>query len=375
MKKDNYKSLGKYIQQTDVRNVEFCDYPLLGVSVEKKLIPSVANTVGTDFSNYKILFPNEFVFIADTSRRGDKIAIALNKTGMPALVSSAYTTFKVDEECLLSDYLLLWVVRPEFDRYARYMSHGSVRELFSWEEMCKVTLPVPPIEEQRRIVSEYQTVEARIKNNEALIQKLEETAQAIYHHTFVEGIDEENLPEGWRKESLYNSAIFLNGLPCQKYEDERGLLPVLKIRELSQGFSDDASNRVDESFPEEYVVKSGDIIFSWSATLIVDFWCHEDCALNQHLFKVTSDKYPKWFVFMWIQHYITIWKRLISAKATSMGHIKKEDLQNAMVLVPTENVFIDLDKKIGALFNYLNTLKQELHLLRKLLSLLTSKLA
>lgn len=198
MKQDNYKSLGQYIQQTDVRNTNLCEYPLLGVSVEKVLIPSVANTIGTDFSKYKILYPNEFVYIADTSRRGDKIAIALNNTENPALVSSAYTTFKVDEDYLLSDYLMLWVSRPEFDRYARFMSHGSVRELFSWEEMCNVLLPVPPIEEQRRIVAEYQTVERRIKNNEAMIQKLEETAQAIYHHTFVEGIDENNLPEGWR---------------------------------------------------------------------------------------------------------------------------------------------------------------------------------
>lgn len=200
MRKSDYQPLGKYIEQVNVRNRDLTVTNLMGVSIEKRFIPSIANTIGTDLSPYKIVKPGQFAYGPVTSRNGDKITIALYNGNEDCIISQAYEAFRIkDTTQLLPEYLMMWAKRPEFDRYARYMSHGSVRELFSWEEMCNVMLPVPPIEEQRRIVSEYQTVERRIANNEALIQKLEETAQAIYHHTFVEGIDEENLPEGWSK--------------------------------------------------------------------------------------------------------------------------------------------------------------------------------
>ena len=377
MRKSDYQPLGKYIEQVDLRNRDLRELPLLGVSVEKKLIQSVANTNGTDMSSYKILKKSEFVYIADTSRRGDKIAFALNNTDNDVICSSAYTTFRIkDTTQLLPEYLMMWAKRPEFDRYARYMSHGSVRELFSWEEMCNVMLPVPPIEEQRRIVSEYQTVERRIANNEALIQKLEETAQAIYHHTFVEGIDEENLPEGWRKDVLYDIAEFLNGKPCQNFATiESHFIPVLKIRELGLGYTDKDSDKVVNTFPKEYIIHYGDLVFSWSATLFVDFWCYKEVALNQHLFKVTSNEFPLWFCYLWIKYHISIWKNIITAKAVSMGHIKKNDLQSAVVFIPTKKEMQDLDSMIAPLFNYMMNLKRENIHLRTLLSLLTSKLS
>ena len=377
MRKNDYQPLGKYIEQVDLRNRDLRELPLLGVSVEKKLIQSVANTNGTDMSSYKILKKSEFVYIADTSRRGDKIAFALNNTDNDVICSSVYTTFRIkDTTQLLPEYLMMWAKRPEFDRYARYMSHGSVRELFSWEEMCNVMLPVPPIEEQRRIVSEYQTVERRIANNEALIQKLEETAQAIYHHTFVEGIDEENLPEGWRKDVLYDIAEFLNGKPCQNFATiESHFIPVLKIRELGLGYTDKDSDKVVNTFPKEYIIHYGDLVFSWSASLFVDFWCYKEVALNQHLFKVTSNEFPLWFCYLWIKYHISIWKNIITAKAVSMGHIKKNDLQSAVVFIPTKKEMQDLDSMIAPLFNYMMNLKRENIHLRTLLSLLTSKLS
>jgi len=199
MNRPDYQPLGKYIEQVNVRNRDLSITNLMGVSIEKKFIPSIANIIGTDLSPYKVVKPGQFAYGPVTSRNGEKITIALYDGEEDCIISQAYESFRIkDTNELLPEYLMMWAKRPEFDRYARFMSHGSVRELFSWEEMCNVLLPVPPIEEQRRIVSEYQTVERRIQNNELLIKKLEETAQAIYHHTFVEGIDENNLPEGWR---------------------------------------------------------------------------------------------------------------------------------------------------------------------------------
>lgn len=199
MKKGDYRPLGDYIELVNERNSDLAITNLVGVSIEKKFIPSIANIIGTDLSPYKTIRHYQFAYGPVTSRNGDKITIALYKDTKDGILSQAYEVFRIkDENKLMPEYLMLWVQRPEFDRYARFMSHGSVREIFSWEEMCNVMLPVPPIAEQRKIVGQYQTIERRIKNNEALIQKLEATAQALYHHTFVEGIDKENLPEGWR---------------------------------------------------------------------------------------------------------------------------------------------------------------------------------
>ena len=162
--KDGYKQLGQYIRQVDVRNKEGKEENLLGVSVQKRFIPSIANTVGTDFTKYKVVKKGQFTYIPDTSRRGDKIGIALLEDYDEGLVSNVYTVFEVvDTEQLLPEYLMLWFSRPEFDRYARFKSHGSVREVMDWDEMCKVELPVPPIEKQREIVNAYNTISKRIE--------------------------------------------------------------------------------------------------------------------------------------------------------------------------------------------------------------------
>ena len=150
-------------------------------------------------SSYKIVEPRQFAYGPVTSRNGDKVSIALYKDDEKAIVSQAYTIFEVkNKQELLPEYLMMWFRRPEFDRYVRFKSHGSAREIFSWEEMCDVGLPVPSIEQQQKVVSEYEAVTRRIRLNEQIVAKLEETAQALYRKMFVDGINKENLPEGWR---------------------------------------------------------------------------------------------------------------------------------------------------------------------------------
>ena len=162
--KERYRLLGDFIRQVDVRNTDGKEENLLGVSVQKMFIPSIANTVGTDFTKYKVVKRGQFTYIPDTSRRGDKIGIALLTDYDEGLVSNIYTVFEVkDENELLPEYLMLWFSRPEFDRYARFKSHGSVREIMDWDEMCKVELPVPSIDKQRSIVKAYQTITERIE--------------------------------------------------------------------------------------------------------------------------------------------------------------------------------------------------------------------
>jgi type I restriction enzyme, S subunit len=183
--KSNYKKLGQFIQQVSIKNSDLRVDNLLGVSITKKFIKSIANTIGTDMTTYKIVKKNQFTYGSITSRNGDKISIALLQED-EAIVSTSYTVFEIiDTNELLPEYLMMWFTRPEFDRYARYMSHGSTREAFGWEEMCDVELPVPSLEKQKEIIKEYHTITDRIKLNESLNQKLEDTAQSIYKEWFV----------------------------------------------------------------------------------------------------------------------------------------------------------------------------------------------
>jgi len=202
--------LGDYIREVNVRNRDEKVTNLQGVSISKMFIPSIANTIGTDMSTYKIVKPGQFAYGPVTSRNGDKVSIALYKESEGSIISQAYTVFEViDHDALLPEYLMMWFRRPEFDRYARFHSHGSAREIFDWDELCDVMLPIPSITRQREIVSEYGTLTKRIRLNEQMIQHLEATAQALYRKTFVDNIDKENLPEGWRMGTLEEVAYYV----------------------------------------------------------------------------------------------------------------------------------------------------------------------
>ena len=172
--KSNFKKLGGYIRQIDLRNSDagLGEDNLYGISVTKEFIISHANLVGVTFDSYKVVAPRRFAYIPDTSRRGDKIAISLNKFGEDIIVSSICSVFEIiDENQLLPEYLMLWFMRPEFDRYARFMSNGSAREVFDWDCMCGVELPVPSISEQRKIVHDYQVITDRIELLQGIIAK------------------------------------------------------------------------------------------------------------------------------------------------------------------------------------------------------------
>ena len=181
-----YKILGNYIRLVDERNKNLAVTKLLGVSISKKFIPSIANIVGTDLSNYKIVRTGQFAYGPVTSRNGEKISIAyLDEED--CIISSSYTVFEVEnKEELDPEYLMLWFSRPEFDRYARYKSHGSVREIFDWNELCMVELPVPDIEKQRKIVKAYKTITDRIDLKQKINDNLEATLTAIFKKMFIE---------------------------------------------------------------------------------------------------------------------------------------------------------------------------------------------
>lgn len=183
--KSNYKKLGSFIRQVDVRNRDLAVNRLLGVSITKKFIESKANTVGTDFHNYKVVHRGQFAYGPVTSRNGDKVSIALLVED-ECIISSSYSVFEIiDQHQLIPEYLMLWFSRPEFERYARYKSHGSVREIFDWDQMCNVELPVPSYEEQLEIVNNYRTISERIELKKKINDNLESQTQLFFDFLFL----------------------------------------------------------------------------------------------------------------------------------------------------------------------------------------------
>lgn len=370
-----YKRLGDYIREVNVRNRELKVTKLVGLTIDKAFIPSVANVIGTDLSNYKVIQREQFACSLMQVSRDGKMPVAMFEED-EAIMSPAYPMFEViDKTVLMPQYLMMWFSRSEFDREASYYAVGGVRGSLTWEDFCNMKLPIPSITRQHEIVAEYETLTNRIRLNNQMIQNLEATAQALYRKTFVGNIDKENLPEGWRIGMLTDIATYLNGTACQKYEtDGMDFLPVLKIRELSQGCCDEDSDHVEVTIPHDYVINTGDVVFSWSATLFIDIWCGGKCALNQHLFKVSSSVFPKWFYFLWTHKHIAEWKRLISAKATSMGHIKREDLESAQVIIPSDDTLKDMDAQMNPLFEMYILKKQENLKLTEFQSLLLAEM-
>ena len=238
--KEGYRLLGDFIQPVDERNRDLkVDY-LLGVSISKQFIPSIANIVGTDLSSYKIVRTGQFAYGPVTSRNGEKISIALLRD-KDCIISSSYTVFEVvNKNALDPEYLMLWFSRPEFDRYARYMSHGSVREIFDWDELCKVELPVPSIDKQRSIVKAYQTITERIELKLRINDNLEATAMAIFRSHFVTFEKYGGkIPTTWVKATIGDVVSVARGAsprPIQKFMSETGM-PWVKISDASASVS------------------------------------------------------------------------------------------------------------------------------------------
>ena len=202
------------------------------------------------------------------------------------------------------------------------------------------------IEDQRRIASILSSLDRKIELNNKINADLEEMAQAIFKNWFVDFepfkdgkfVDSElgMIPEGWKVGRLTEIASYMNGLAMQKFppENNEDSLPVLKIKELGQGFCGTDSDRCSCNIKDECKIHNGDVIFSWSGTLLVDVWCGGDCGLNQHLFKVTSKDYPKWFYYYWTKHHLQEFIHIAKDKAVTMGHIKRGHLEEAMVAIP-----------------------------------------
>lgn len=262
------------------------------------------------------------------------------------LVSTGFTVIDVNENIADADFVYYWLTQSILTDQLHSIAEQSTSAYPSIKasDLEKLEIQLPSLEIQKKISSILVALDKKRKNNDALNRNLSKQAESIFANEF---LDLEEIPEDWEEGTLVDVADYLNGLAMQKFRPENNEqgLPVLKIKELRQGSCDENSDRCSAEIDTKYIVNDGDVIFSWSGSLLIDFWCGDRCGLNQHLFKVTSYKYDKWFYYAWTHYHLDRFIDIAAAKATTMGHIKRKDLSDSKVLIPSS---VDYDR-IGSL--------------------------
>ena len=344
-----YKVLGDYINLVDLRNRELGITNLLGVSIEKRFIPSIANIVGTDLSSYKVVKNGQFAYGPVTSRNGEKISIAL-LNGEDCIISSSYTVFEVIRKDELDpEYLMLWFSRPEFDRYARYRSHGSVREIFGWDEMCAVELPVPDIEKQRKIVKAYKTITDRI----VLKQRINDNLETILATRFSQMRNNAGSRDTICLEKLIN---FGNG---KARPSSVGNIPV---------YGGNGVLSYTDCYNAENVVLMGRVGAYCGSVYIEEqqCWVSDNAIVAKS--KITNDEFFDYFLlkgFNLYDHHVGTGQQLLTQgilNSLECPSYNKEEMES-------------FNKEAKPLFSIININNREIRMLNKTASMLLSRLS
>ena len=358
MSKTDYKRLGDYIHEVDVRNRDLEVNELVGLTINKAFIPSVANTIGTDLSNYKVIRKDQFACSLMQVSRDGKMPVAMFE-GECAIMSPAYPMFEVvDKTVLLPQYLMMWFSRNEFDREASFYAVGGVRGSLTWQDFCDMTLPIPPIEQQRKIVAEYETISKRIRLNEQIITRLEETAQTLYRKMFVDGIDKENLPEVWRMGTLGEVADFAYGKMPDK--SSQGNIPIFSGYGIV-GYSNIAM------FEKQHIIViargdtgSGKIVLSPNVFYLT----------NLAIAILLKDDRMKYYLYYYLLNSDTSTLRSGSAQA----QVTINSLYSYDIIIPSDNSYNELSKLISPINEQKQILSDEDMKLTELQSLLLAKM-
>lgn len=357
----DYKRLGDYIREVNVRNRDLKVTKLVGLTIDKAFIPSVANVIGTDLSNYKVIRKEQFACSLMQVSRDGKMPVAMFEED-EAIMSPAYPMFEVvDKTVLMPQYLMMWFSRSEFDREASYYAVGGVRGSLTWEDFCNMKLPVPSITRQREIVSEYETLTNRIRLNNQMIQHLEATAQALYRKTFVDNIDKENLPEGWRMGTLGEVATFKYGKLAKKHVRSKEYpYPVF-------------SGYAVTGYTDEYTLKEPTIVIIARGDAGTGRICMspKECFLSNLAIAIeTKDVLIKDYLYYHLLDSDTMSLRSGSAQA----QITINNVEPFEIMIPAKEVCMDFTQKVETLYQAILIKKQEIEKLTELQSLLLAKM-
>jgi len=300
--------------------------------------------------NY-LLKPNDIVFARTGGSTGR--AYFYDGTDGEFVYAGFLIRFSLDEMKVNPKYFKYYTLSNEYKGWIRSFNTGSTRGNINAKTYANMKLKLPMRAQQNFLVATLSCLDDKIEINNKINHNLEQMAQAIFKSWFVdfEPFDGEQ-PSDWHIGNLIDIADYLNGLAMQRFRpvDGEDGLPVLKIKDLRQGFCDSSSELCSPNIRNEYIIHDGDVVFSWSGSLLVDFWCGGDCGLNQHLFKVTSERYDKWFYYAWTCHHLANFVAIAAGKATTMGHIKREDLEKAKVLIPDNNSYCKIGKLLTPLY-------------------------
>jgi type I restriction enzyme S subunit len=281
----------------------------------------------------------------------DCIRLRLN----PSAVNPAFVSYVLGTKAFRE-----WIIQH---------AHGATMPSLNQEILGRVPLPFPTLQEQCVIAEVLGALDDKIELNRRMNHTLESMARAVFRQWFVE--KEEN---NWEEKSLDEVADFLNGLALQKFPPEGNeYLPVIKIAQLRKNDTKDA-DKASTNIPSECIIEDGDILFSWSGSLEVVVWCGGKGALNQHLFKVTSEQYPKWFYYYWTKYHLPDFQEIAAGKATTMGHIQRHHLRDAKVLVPREKEMREMDNIMSPLLEKIINNEKESRTLASLRDALLPKL-
>lgn len=383
MSKTNYKRLGDYIREVDVRNRDLKVTKLLGLSMTKQFRPSTSNIVGVDLSKYKVVDKNVFAFDPMSVIRVHKVPIALNSDNLPIIVSPAYITFKsIDENILDARYLMMWFRRNEFDRYADFKSDASVRGGYNWNELCETQIILPSIDQQRKIVAEYNAIQQRIKLNEQLIVKLEETAQAIYRKMFVDGIDKNNLPEGWKLGRLDEIGEVVGGAtPLTDNSDYwcangiSWLSPADLSKQATKFIYKGAKDITIKGYKScsTKILPKGSVLFSSRAPIGLMAITTKDLCTNQGFKSIVPN--PD-IGCEYVYYCLLSIKDRISKEneGSTFSEVSGHSMKGYSVLIPSKITLSNFSKLIHPIFNQQHLIEQENKLSIKLQSLLLARM-
>jgi len=374
MRKD-YKRIGGYIRSLKVKNTDLKAKELLGINIDKFFMPSVANVVGTDLSKYKVVEKNQFACNRMHVGRDYRIPISCSDKDEPFMVSPAYDVFEIkDTEVLNPEFLMMWFSRKEFDRNAWFYTDADVRGGLPWKSFCDMQLQIPHIAKQREIVKEYNTIQNRINLNQQLIQKLEETAQAIYREWFVAGIDVENLPEGWRVGiasdlcSYSTKRISIEELCLENYISTENMLQ-------ERGGVTIASNLPNASTTASFEI--GNILISNIRPYFKKVWLanFDGGCSNDVLCLVPKSNIPSLYLYQVVEKDDFFEYVMAGSKGTKMPRGDKKWIMDYPAVIPDRELLKRFNKLATTIQNEIFIKKKENQKLTELKELLLSKLA
>ena len=351
-----YHRLGDYIREVNVRNRDLKVTKLVGLTIDKAFIPSVANVIGTDLSNYKVIRKEQFACSLMQVSRDGKMPIAMFEED-EAIMSPAYPMFEVvDKTVLMPQYLMMWFSRSEFDREASYYAVGGVRGSLTWEDFCNMRIPVPTLSRQRELVAEYETLTRRIRLNEQMIAKLEETAQALYRKMFVEGVDKERLPEGWRMGKLGEVCEIKYGKAHEGIPN--GLIPIYGSGGIMRYGNKSLCTKESVLIPRKGSLNN--IMY-----INEPFW-----TVDTMFYTEMKQLHVAKFVYFNLKKYDFLSMDAGSAVPSMTTAI----LNQIELVIPPLDILEDFDKKMSIIFNNTKIKNKETNKLKELLSLLLGKI-